>query len=203
MAKSSNWSILVDVDLQVEQAKKQLQQEFKNTKITLNTQEASSNLKDLTSNVKNNSSAIEDLSLTYQVANEIFRDSIEVIGTMVDQVFELDTALTEFKKVSDLSGTALDNYVDKLSDMGDEVARTGSKMIESATQFRKNGFNDEDAAQLGQIAAMYQNVSDEAISAGESASFIISQLVAFGDGMDEFVSEAEKAQHVIDAVNEV
>lgn len=50
---------------------------------------------------------------------------------------------------------------------------------------------------------MYQNVADEAISAGDSASFIISQLIAFGDTMEGFTSEAEKAQHVIDAVNEV
>lgn len=70
-------------------------------------------------------------------------------------------------------------------------------------EFRKNGFNDEDAAQLGQIASMYQNISDEAISAGDSASFIIAQLIAFGDTMEGFTSEAEKAQHVIDAVNEV
>ena len=62
-------------------------------------------------------------------------------------------------------------------------------------EFRKNGFNDEDAAQLGQIASMYQNVSDEAISAGDSASFIIAQMTAFG-------IEAENAIHIIDAVNE-
>lgn len=29
-------------------------------------------------------------------------------------------------------------------------------MIEAATEFRKNGFNDEDAAQLGQIATWIQ-----------------------------------------------
>lgn len=76
-------------------------------------------------------------------------------------------------------------------------------MLQATTEFRKNGFNDEDAAQLGQIASMYQNVSDEAISAGDSASFIIAQLTAFGDSMAGFSSEAEKATHVIDAVNEV
>lgn len=63
-------------------------------------------------------------------------------------------------------------------------------------EFRKNGFNDEDAAQLGQIASMYQNVSDEAISASDSASFIIAQMTAFD-------IEAENAIHIIDAVNEV
>ena len=63
-------------------------------------------------------------------------------------------------------------------------------------EFRKNGFNDEDAAQLGLVATMYQNVADEAISAGDAASFIISQMVAFD-------IPAENAQHIIDAVNEV
>ena len=50
---------------------------------------------------------------------------------------------------------------------------------------------------------MYQNVSDEAISAADSSSFIIAQLTAFGDSMTGFTTQAEKATHVIDAVNEV
>ncbi len=69
-------------------------------------------------------------------------------------------------------------------------------MVEAATEFRKNGFNDSDAATLAKTATMFQNVSDEAISAGDSASFIISQMIAFG-------IEAENAQSIIDKVNEV
>ena len=69
-------------------------------------------------------------------------------------------------------------------------------MLEASTEFRKNGFNDEDAAQLGQVASMFQNIADEQVSAGESASFIISQLTAFNLTADDSV-------HVIDAVNEV
>ena len=69
-------------------------------------------------------------------------------------------------------------------------------MVDAAGEFRKNGFNDQDAAKLARTAAMFQNVSDEAISAGDSASFIISQMIAFG-------IEAENAQSIIDKVNEV
>lgn len=78
-----------------------------------------------------------------------------------------------------------------------------SEMLEATTNFRKNGFNDEDAATLGLVASKFQNVADEAISAGDSASFIISQLVAFGDSMEGFATEGEKAEHIIDAVNQV
>ena len=69
-------------------------------------------------------------------------------------------------------------------------------MIEAATEFRKNSFNDQDSATLAKVATVYQNVADEAISAGDSASFIISQMKAFN-------IHAQDAQHIIDAVNEV
>ena len=139
---------------------------------------------------------MSNLGLTFQEANLILSKSTDVISTMVERVFALDDALTEFQKISDLSGASLDKYVTKLEQMGSTVARTGSEMLQSVTEFRKNGFNDKDAANLGQIAEMYRNIADEAISSGESASFIISQMTAFDIG-------AESAQHIIDAVNEV
>lgn len=69
-------------------------------------------------------------------------------------------------------------------------------MVASATEFRKNGFNDEDSAMLAQVANMYINVADEAISASDSASLIISQMKAFG-------IEANNAMRIIDSINEV
>lgn len=62
--------------------------------------------------------------------------------------------------------------------------------------FRKNSFNDEDSANLAKIAVMFTNVSDEEMSAADSADFIISQMKAFG-------IEAENAIHIIDSINAV
>ena len=69
-------------------------------------------------------------------------------------------------------------------------------MVASATEFRKNSFNDEDSAMLAKVANMYINVADEAISASDSASLIISQMKAFD-------IEANNAMRIIDAINEV
>lgn len=69
-------------------------------------------------------------------------------------------------------------------------------MVEAATSFRKNSFNDSDSATLAKVATTFQNVSDEAISASESANFIIAQMKAFN-------IEADDAEHIIDAVNAV
>ena len=119
MAKTNSmYSILVDVDLQTSTIQKQLNDASKNLKVDLKTSNASKDLKDL-------GDTMDDVSLTFQAANEIFSKSIDIIMSMVDQVYELDSALTEFRKVSDLSGSALDDYVDKLNTMGSAVARTG------------------------------------------------------------------------------
>lgn len=73
-------------------------------------------------------------------------------------------------------------------------------MLEGATQFRKNGFNDEDSAQLAQVAAMFSNVADEEVSAADSASFLISQLIAFNQTSGDV---AANATHIVDSVNSV
>lgn len=132
----------------------------------------------------------------FGVVTDIIQGVSRAMQYAVESVFELDEAVTEFKKVSDLSGDALDDYTEKLGKMGQEVARTRAEMVDAATTFRKSGFGDEESADLALVATMYQNVADDAISAGESANFIIAQMKAFN-------IEAEDSVHIIDAINEV
>ena len=115
----------------------------------------------------------------------------------VKVVKEFDDAVTEFKKVSDLSGESLDDYTQKLGELGQTVARTRSEMVASSTEFVKSGYSEEDAAQLARIAELYRNIADEAISSGDSANFIISQMKAFSNDTETF------ALHTINAINNV
>ncbi len=115
----------------------------------------------------------------------------------VDAVRELDAAVTEYKKVSDITDEGMKQYIEDAREMGLETARTGQEMIEAAAEFRKMGTeSDSQALQLAKVATMFQNVADEAISAGDSASFINSQMKAFN-------ITANDAEHIIDAVNQV
>lgn len=116
--KNSNYSILVDVELQLDNIQRQLDKAAKDMKLDLNTSATKKGLDDI-------SDSAEDVSLTFQAANAIFSKTIDIIANMTEEVYALDRALTEFKKVSDLSGTSLDSYVQKLSTMGSAVARTG------------------------------------------------------------------------------
>lgn len=85
---ANNYSVLVGVELDTKNVQKQLDSSLKNIKVDLDTDKAVKGMNDLTDSADN-------ALLTFQVANEVFRSSIEVIGSMVGQVYELDTAITE------------------------------------------------------------------------------------------------------------
>lgn len=121
---------------------------------------------------------------------DAFTEAIEVVK-------EFDDTLTEFKKVSDLSGESLNSYTQQLGELGQEVARTRSEMVAASTEFVKSGYSEEDAARLSRVSELYRNIADEAISSGESANFIISQMKAFGNETETF------AEHTINAINNV
>lgn len=85
---ANNYSVLVGVELDTKNVQKQLDNNLKNLKVDLDADKAVKSMNDLTDSAEN-------ALLTFQVANEVFRTSVEIIGSMVDQVFELDSALTE------------------------------------------------------------------------------------------------------------
>ena len=113
---ASQYSILVDVDFSTSQIQQKLRQAAQNTKINFDVDSGS---------IDQAAKQAENLGLTFQEANLIMSKSLDIITSMVDEVYALDSSLTEFKKVSDLSGASLENYTNKLSEIGKTVARTG------------------------------------------------------------------------------
>jgi hypothetical protein len=75
------------------------------------------------------------------------------MASTIDVVKDFDDALTEFKKVSDLSGKALNDYAKQLGEIGSEVGRTTTQMIQASTEFKKGGFSDQDSAKLARVAS--------------------------------------------------
>lgn len=124
---ASNYSIIVDAELDFKKIKEQLK-EVSSNGVDLKVHGAAQGKKeidDVTKSTRQLNETGQDLELTFNVAHEVFSKFLSVVKDMAGQVYELDAALTEFKKVSDLSGSALDDYVDKLSQLGQEVGRTG------------------------------------------------------------------------------
>ena len=171
------------------------------------------NSKNATDSAKNLGNSLNQVDKDSKSLGQSFGDIVTKVGKfylatkpiqMMQQAFdeavetvkEFDDTLVEFRKVSDLSGDSLTAYIQKLAKLGETTGNTMTSMVEAATEFKKSGYSDEDAATLANVASLYRNISDETISAGDSASFLIAQMKAFN-------ISASDSLHIIDSVNEV
>lgn len=170
-------------------------------------------LKEINSAVENNAKQADKWNyswskafqsfVTYMTVTKVFYGAINAIKDMIGVVTELDSALIELKKVTDLEGASLEKFVQQAYEVGAEVAKTGKEMVEAATSFAKAGYGEDQILGLGKVAAMYTNIADEAISSADAADFIIAQLKAFNLEAKDANTTLENAYHIIDAVNEV
>ena len=126
--KGRNYSILVGIKLDTSDVQKQLDAikgiEIK-VKVSVEGNEELKETAETMGQLPKRSKTIKEETDKATDSIKDQADGVEIIGMMVDSVFELDDAITAFKKVSDLGGQSLDNYVEKLTQMGLEVGRTG------------------------------------------------------------------------------
>lgn len=128
MASNAEYSILAKVVLDLNNIQSQLNNAAKKVTFTVDgkgIRTVTAELGDMSTATQQASKQAEDLGLTYQQARLIMDKCVDTIASMVDEVYTLNGAITEFKKVSDLRGSGLDSYVQSLSEMGKTVARTG------------------------------------------------------------------------------
>lgn len=158
MATNKNYSITLSSILDTSGIEKQIKAlEAKKHNITFTTggkavNNTTKSFEGLNKAINQQDKSLQNNLLTFQAANMLLSRTVDIISSMTEQVLELNKSVIEYQKVTDLSGESLDKYVDKLSVMGRQVARTGSEMVDAATEFRKNSYSDADSASLALVA---------------------------------------------------
>ena len=122
-------------------------------------------------------------------------DFIRYFKVGFDKVKEIDTAMTELKKVSDASPGDVTAYFGDAVESAKELGSSVNEMIGATADWQRMGYNLPDSRELGEVAVLYKNVGDgiDVDTANES-------LVSTIQG---FQLQAEDAMSVIDAFNEV
>ena len=147
-------------------------------------------------NLKNNvKDALENM-LKYQLAYKIIQDTVQAFKAMTQAVCDLDKNLTEFNKVADLSYENLSKFSDRAYEAADKIGRTGTDMIEAATEFKKAGYDLDNSLEMGDAALVMTNVADGITQTSDAASTLISVLNGFN------FSESE-AMTIVDKMNSV
>ena len=139
----------------------------------------------------------------FNTINMIYDSIVKSLSDCVDITNKFNSAMIEFKKVTDTSNLSMKNYLDTLDKLGQTVGFSRTEMLEAATEFSKGGYDAETAAQLARISSLYRNIADEELSAGDAASYVISQLKAFNMESDNVAETTQNALSIIDKTNEV
>lgn len=115
---------------------------------------------------------------------------------MVVAVKDVDTAMTELRKVTNETEASYISFLDKATSRTRELGATISDTVSASADFARLGYSLDDAAMLADAALVYKNVGDGIEDVGTASESIISTMRAFG-------IEAEGAMFIVDKFNEV
>ena len=113
----------------------------------------------------------------------------------IQYVQEIDSALTELKKVTDETEESYERFLNTAAKTADKVGSTIKEIVSSTADWARIGYSLEDATTLAESTAVLLNVS-EFQSIDEATSALTSTLQAFG-------YTANQSMDVVDVMNEV
>ena len=122
--------------------------------------------------------------------------SVQAIRNMVNASIELDTAMTELKKVTDESDATYNRFLENASSRASELGASLSDVVNATADFARLGYNIEEASSLADAATVYKNVGDGIEDISQASESIIATMQAFG-------IDASNAMSIVDKFNEV
>lgn len=164
-----------------------------------NIKNASENIKAAGENTKTLSERVGGLAAKFTswlTVSQIVMKLYSSLKKMVTAVIDIDTAMTELKKVTDETSAVYAKYLDDASVRAKKLGATIADTVTASADFARLGYTLDEAAQLADAALVYKNVGDGIEDVSQASESIISTMKAFG-------IEAENAMTIVDKFNEV
>lgn len=120
----------------------------------------------------------------------------DALRVVYQNVVEIDTAVTELRKVSEYTGKSLEEYMGRAAEQAQKLGVSISDYVNSTADWKRLGYSDEDAENLATYSTLLRNVGDGIDDVNTSSSYLISTLQGFGLLADQ----AEDVVNKIDAV---
>ena len=132
---------------------------------------------------------------SYITANMVFNFVKRQVRELVNEVTEVDTAMTELRKVTEATNEQFEAFAISAGKTGRELGASVSDVINATATFARLGESLPDAEELGKVATLYKNVGD-GIDIETASEDIVSTMKAFK-------IEASDAITIVDKLNEV
>lgn len=129
------------------------------------------------------------MSMTYLVSS--FARSLR---DMVNNVIELDTAMTNLKKVTDETEATYSKFLKNTSKQAKELHSTIIDLVEQVATWSKLGYSLSQAEHLAKVSMIYSKVGE--VDNTTSVSDLVTVMKAFN-------IESEKSIHIVDSLNQL
>jgi TP901 family phage tail tape measure protein len=133
---------------------------------------------------------------SYISVMDVYYKAMEWTRQGIQYVREIDTAMTELKKVTNETEASYDSFLGKASETGARIGSTIADYTNATATFAKLGYSMKTSSEMAEAALVYQNVGDGVESADAAAESIISTMKGFG-------LEASEAMEIVDRFNEI
>lgn len=120
----------------------------------------------------------------------------DALRIVYQNVVEIDTAVTELRKVSEYTGKSLEEYMGRAAEQAQNLGVSISDYIGSTADWKRLGYSDEDAENMATYSTLLKNVGDGIDDVNTSSSYLISTLQGFG-------LLAKDAESVVDQIDKV
>lgn len=134
--------------------------------------------------------------LQYVNVSTIIYQSISGLKQMFQNVVDIDSAMTELKKVTNESSESYSKFLSTAGSSAKEIGTTVTSIIESTANFARLGYSFSDSQELAKTANIYAVVGDEIDSVDTATKSIISTMVAYKDEITDSMQIADKFNEV-------
>lgn len=131
----------------------------------------------------------------YFIARFGIEEVIQVMRQGITYIRDIDSALTELKKVTNETDASYDRFLQTMSKTAGIIGSTVAELTTMAAEWARLGYSMQEAADLAESTAILLNVS-EFEDATQASEALISTIQAFGYA-------AEESMDVVDILNEV
>lgn len=119
---------------------------------------------------------------------------INQLRKIPQEVYEIDTAMTNLYKVTDETSSKYNQFLDSASNSAHELGRSISSLVEQTANWAKLGFSLDEAEQLAKISSIYANVGEV------DNDTAVSDMVT---AMKSFNIEASDSITIVDKLNKL
>ena len=136
---------------------------------------------------------------SYVSAASVIMTGIQIAKSAFQNVLDIDTQMTELKRVTDLSVSQYTNIYDSLTASAQKYGTQLTDLISATADWSRAGFDADTASGLAEITSVYQHIAD--LDYDTSAENLLTAYKGFQSELTSVYGDSQ--QGVLDAVSHI